>query len=1045
MWFATGGGLVRYDGIQFTLYSKDDGLVGNVVRSVFQDDDGSLWITSDEGISVFDGKTFKNYTSDDGLGTGSVWKTVKDKEGQYWFPTSFGGISKFDRNKFTTLTKKDGLKSNEYRTAFMDSRGGLWFGGKHGVVWREYGQSGYRKGFNYLSGAGQYLDGFVNKISEDAMGRILFCTENGLVVFDESRWLREGGELRKYFLLYTDRDGLAHDDVAGAITGRDSSIWIATDYGLSKFQKNRFKNYFVDENYSSNSMQAIFMDRESNLWVGTNGGGCVKIPYLNIYNFTVRDGLSSNVVNAIAGDDEGRIYIANDNGVDMFEGTTLRSISKPWHGTGDAIWSLKFDRKKNLWIGSEHHLYQYKNNHPVDRNDIYSAGGATILDIEEDVNGWLWIGTLNGLSVYDGKNTVSYTQKDGLPGNQVWCVYIANDQTIWLGVSGGLVRVDQSVAGKVSFKTWTRSEGMLDNTVNVVRQDEKGQFWIGTDLGISKFDGVQFTHYRPKTLALADNIVPVIEYDHYRNAMWFGSKGYALYDHHQEPPFLLQLLNRSRGMAGDEATTNNSLYIDAKGSVWIGSFGGLTRFVYDPDSTHLVPPLIHVERVVFRDSVRVIDNLLSTDSDLDLGEIKGSTITFEFAGLSFAEEKDNTYYYQLEGFDKDWLPSTKRNEVRYTNLDPGRYTFIVNAVSSQKQSSRAPSRLSFTVPTPLWLHPLFLMVTIMAAAIGAYGLYKFRVNQKIHRLRLQTRILENKVIVRTSELVAQKEELQNLLDKLQQTQTQLVQSEKMAALGQLVAGVAHEINNPTSILAGNVTYIEDYVRTLQTVIQKYEAHLASDTDFARSIDQFKKEVDYQFISSDLNVLLASIKNASDRIRHIVLDLRNFSRLDEVELNEADIHECVETTVKLFMNQFKHLLVIERDYRSQNKIYCYVNQINQVILNLLVNAAQAIESKFSSPTSEVIKGIIRITTLNMPDSGVKVCIRDNGHGIPDDIKPRIFDPFFTTKPVGQGTGLGLSISYGIIQKHHGTISCTGQVNEWTEFTFTLPHKPHEIPS
>ena len=399
----------------------------------------------------------------------------------------------------------------------------------------------------------------------------------------------------------------------------------------------------------------------------------------------------------------------------------------------------------------------------------------------------------------------------------------------------------------------------------------------------------------------------------------------------------------------------------------------------------------------------------------------------------------------LDGFDKEWSAPTKKTEIRYTNLRAGHYAFKVKMRNSENMPSDKVAAFVFTVPTPFWQHPLFIAMILAFMGYVTYKGYRIRVNFKIERIRQRNEFLESEVQKRTAEIVNQKNELENILDKLKQTQTQLVQSEKMAALGQLVAGVAHEINNPTSVLAGNVLYVEDYMNVLRKIIDKYENEYDHSLEFLKQVNEYKKQIDYEFVISDLDTLINSIKNAAERIRHIVLDLRNFSRLDEVEVNQANINESIETTVKLFMNQFKHVLRIHRDYQATNLIYCYINQINQVILNILINAAQAIEMKYANRGGSEISGKIDISTANSDKGGVIVRIRDNGLGISSAVKSKVFDPFYTTKPVGQGTGLGLSISYSIIEKHHGHISYESVEGEWTEFTFSLPLKPHSIPS
>ncbi len=1043
MWFATAGGVSRYNGIDFTTYTKDDGLISNVVRSVFQDDNGKLWICTEDGVSVFDGYTFFNYTSRDGLGAGTIYEMVKDRNGRYWFLSSYGGITYFDGLKFFSANEKMGAPPDDYRNAFVDHDGNLWFSGKDRFILLPYRNGKYDDSGRIfeLSDAKGFTD-----IEEDKSGHLLIGSANGLIVFDYRRFAASNGrEFSPFIERLSGTEGLVNSNIRDMAMDHDSALWIATDDGIYKWKDGKFNWYIADENISSNSCHAITVDIEGTVWVGTDGGGCFKIPYQNIFNFTMREGLSANVANAVTGDRFGNILIGTDNGVDKYDGNNLVSISDKWIAAGNTVWSLKFDQKGTLWVGTDKGIFEYANNYARPRKDIYDRSGSPVLDIATDNHSTMWFGTLNGLIVYDGKQTNFYDKKNGLPGNQVWCVFVDKNDQVWLGINGGLARVENKEKhDSLRFKVWTVNEGLQDNTVNVITQDGDGVYWIGTDLGFVKFDGSKFTPFKAKNLGLADNIVPVIEYDAKSDQLWVGSKGYGRFDHHKTPPEQTKLLNKNRGLRVDDPTTNNSFYIDAGHNVWIAHFGGLTRYSEDSIRHTSINPSVYIERVLTNDTVLRINNFDSDAKEMT-SDLENKYVVFQFAGLSFLNEKDNSYEYMLEGFDKNWSTPTRKTEVRYTNLRPGHYTFKVKMRNSENIPSNKVAEFAFTVPVPLWQHPLFIFMVIAFVGYGAYKGYRIRVNFKLSRMKKRNEYLESEVQKRTAEIVSQKDELEQILDKLKQTQTQLVQSEKMAALGQLVAGVAHEINNPTSVLAGNVLYVEDYVNVLRKIIDKYENEYNHSLEFLKRVNEYKKQIDYDFVISDLDTLMNSIKNAAERIRHIVLDLRNFSRLDEVELNEVNINESIDTTVKLFMNQFKHVLKINKDYKATNVVYCYINQINQVILNILINAAQAIESRYSGHAASEIPGRIDISTVNTEKGGVLVKIRDNGQGIASHVKARVFDPFYTTKPVGQGTGLGLSISYSIIEKHHGYISYESQEGQWTEFTFSLPFKPHEIPS
>ena len=296
-------------------------------------------------------------------------------------------------------------------------------------------------------------------------------------------------------------------------------------------------------------------------------------------------------------------------------------------------------------------------------------------------------------------------------------------------------------------------------------------------------------------------------------------------------------------------------------------------------------------------------------------------------------------------------------------------------------------------------------------------------------------------------LKEQTHELQDALDRLQRTQIQLVQNEKMASLGQLVAGIAHEINNPVSFIYSNIDPLSEYIHDLLDLLELYQQEYPQPHP---TIEEEIEAIELDFLIEDLPKLLESIKSGADRIRKIVISLRNFSRLDEAAKKRVNLHEGIESTLLILQNQIKDIEII-KDFGELPKIECYSAEINQAMMNILANAIDAVtpkksrrrittdkatEKEDSLPTSHSPRITIR-TELTHADS-VKITIADNGVGIPENIKSRIFDPFFTTKDVGSGTGLGLSVSYQIVvKKHQGKLSCNSQPGEGTEFAIELP--------
>ncbi|MFE1743689.1 ATP-binding protein [Coleofasciculus sp. H7-2] len=337
-------------------------------------------------------------------------------------------------------------------------------------------------------------------------------------------------------------------------------------------------------------------------------------------------------------------------------------------------------------------------------------------------------------------------------------------------------------------------------------------------------------------------------------------------------------------------------------------------------------------------------------------------------------------------------------------------------------------------------------------------------NQMAEKLAESYHFLEQKVIDRTAELIALNQnleieiserkqaetELQQALQNLQQTQAQLIQTEKMSSLGQMVAGVAHEINNPVNFIHGNLVYVSEYTQNLLRLVQLYQKH------YPNPITEIKEQtetVEIDFIIADLDKILSSMKIGTERIRQIVLSLRNFSRLDEADMKAVDIHEGIDSTLLILQNRLKAkpehpAIEVVKEYGNLPLVECYAGQMNQVFMNIISNAIDALEAVHGS--CFIVHGNeqstmnheqsprIRISTQVLHPDRVAVRISDNGLGMTQEVRKRLFDPFFTTKPVGQGTGLGLSISYQIVvEKHSGMLRCISETGQGAEFWIEIP--------
>jgi signal transduction histidine kinase len=296
------------------------------------------------------------------------------------------------------------------------------------------------------------------------------------------------------------------------------------------------------------------------------------------------------------------------------------------------------------------------------------------------------------------------------------------------------------------------------------------------------------------------------------------------------------------------------------------------------------------------------------------------------------------------------------------------------------------------------------------------------VGEHTRALELARQTLEQRVEERT-------QELQEALQNLKQTQVQLIQTEKMSSLGQLVSGVAHEINNPINFIHGNLVYANEYAQELLRLIDLYQQEYPN---LRAALQDQIDASNLDFIRTDLPKLVASMEMGTERIQKIVQSLRNFSRLDEAEVKVVNIHEGIDNTLLILNHRLKHGIEVVKKYGDLPLVPCYPAQLNQVFMNILANALDALMAE----EAQLVKQIV-IQTQKVDSQQIRVGIWNNGSRIPYEIRDKLFDPFFTTKPVGQGTGLGLTICYQIVEKHRGKIEVISEPGQGTEFAIVLP--------
>jgi len=367
----------------------------------------------------------------------------------------------------------------------------------------------------------------------------------------------------------------------------------------------------------------------------------------------------------------------------------------------------------------------------------------------------------------------------------------------------------------------------------------------------------------------------------------------------------------------------------------------------------------------------------------------------------------------------------------------------------------------YTVLGLVFLKPKLLAMTseiqletasfVLEPEITEYQQTKVRVYEDLEQSVAQ---LKQKLAQANKRLQAEIKECQQAKSQLQQTQSQLVQNEKMSSLGMMVAGIAHEINNPVNFVCGNITPAKEYIQDLLGLVELYQQHHPKPV---RAVDEYANAIDLDFLVKDLPKLLDSMKVGAERTRDIIISLRSFSRMDKTQMTRVNIHDGLESTLLILKHRLKAKperaeIEVVKNYGVLPPVECYPGQLNQVFMNILANAVDAIEWKGVSleqlgsekqtpnlsPRIEICTEVVETQETTPNSQSVVIRIRDNGPGIKERVRRLLFDPFFTTKPVGQGTGLGLSISYQIVvTSHNGQLDCVSMPGTGTEFIIQIP--------
>jgi ligand-binding sensor domain-containing protein/signal transduction histidine kinase len=1065
MWYSSKKGLYSYDGNHITSFKNNplnpNSILSNLLESVYADSNGNIWIGSlGKGLDRFDPESgifthFHHDPSDPAsLSNDTVTAILRDKHGTLWIGTH-GGLDQFDpiTNKFSHYRYKAddpaSLSSNQVRTIYEDRQGTLWIG--TGSPYPNDGggpEDGGLNRMNHKTGTfTRYLhdptnihslvNNKVSTIFEDNQGVLWIGTAgNGLhkmnrqketferLAFDPEHPEKLSGPA-------INKETSTYEHITFFIQDAAGSYWFGTaDAGLYYFNPGigKIVNYKGSEHSSSefidNGAFKAFASRDNILWIGGTQGNIYHVdPLRKEIPHTL---ISSAPVNSFYEDPNGAFWIGTARELiksDKDKVILNRYVieSNPVTAYENQIYTITGDHKGNMWVGSVSGLgmwdqktekfIRYKN----EPKNINSLSNNDVISIYEDSETNFWIGTFRGLNLLDRK-TGSFTQ------------YFMNPaDTFYFGLNV-VTSVLEDKTGKMWIASWNGSGVYLFNRENKkfksflkgssimkIYEDADGVLWAGGIDGLYKYnsDIDNFIRYSDSgSPAGISDVFSIVEDD--QKYLWLGTSDGIVRLNPQRNE--TSKYGKNYGI-GDNTLVYGSSYKRLNGDICFGDATGYFSFSPVELIRNLKAPEIVfsgfrlADKIVKPGDGGPVNVSLSQQPEIRL-RYDQDVFSFDFAAIDYANPEENRLIYFLENYDNNWCQASSEQRAYYFNIPPGKYAFRVKAVNSY--GVWAEKKIDVIIMPPWWgtwwAYCIYGFLFIAAA---------FGIDRYMRRRLLQA----EKERSRDREL-SQAKEIEKAYTELKATQTQLIQSEKMASLGELTAGIAHEIQNPLNFVNNFSEVNIELISELKEEITK--GKLEEVKAIADDIEQNEQKINFHGKRADA----------------IVKGMLQHSRISNGQKSLTDINSLADEFLRL---SFHGLRAKDKSFSADfkmdlaenlPKINVIAQDIGRVMLNLINNAFYAVsEKKKLLPDDQDYKPTVIVSTKKSNDKA-EIRVMDNGNGIPDNVLEKIFQPFFTTKPAGQGTGLGLSLSYDIIKAHGGELKVETKDGEGTVFIINL---------
>ena len=1054
LWFGTQEGLVRFDGVRFTVFDRTSTreMKSAWIRFLLEDGEGGMWIsytTRGTGVARYKDGNLRAYGTKDGLRSDNVNFAHETRDSSTWFIHGPWGISRYKNGVMTTYGRAEGLPSDTVFAVSDDAKGNLWFATPQGIV--RYDQKSYTL-FSTQNGLPQNRVWFINNrgdcIFEDSKKTIWMATDSGLVRFDNGtmrtltksdgllenrvRDIIEDREGTLWFVTTSGINSLTNgimasyrpprpfEVVSEYFAGKDNDIWLATGRGLWRFNNGTYDHFGVENGMSDESCNSVLVDQEGSVWFGTETNGLNRLREGKFVNYGRERGIKDEHLTSVFEDSKGTLWLGSATGgiasisggsttvFDEKQGLTRRmhGVSEGpdgtiWFAAADGLHALRngrvarysmgggpdstqlraiiFRKSGDLTVADYHQVYRLRDKRFENLLPSVIPGGISV--VVEDAEENLWIGTYSTGVYRFGKDSLTHFSADqGFTGPRVFAIFPDHAGNIWIGTADdGLFRFRD---GK--FAQFTPATGFCDFGVGSIIEDNLGSMWFSGNKGV----------YRIKKQALEDFATG--------KSQSYSFDAYGTAD----------------GMKSRETNAEGlpNVWKMHDGRIVFPTVAGAA--IVDPAKIRLntVPPRVVIEKFSADNSPR--------DMHAEIALPPGTgNLEFQYVGITFIGSDRVQYRYKLEGYEKEWVNPGTRNAAYYTHLGPGNYAFHVIAANADGVWDSTGASVAFSIKPHFYEAGWFYVLAGLGFLLGGPSLYFMRVRQ----LKRRETELAGLVDERTKEL-------SGALDHLKETQNQLVLSEKMASLGQLTAGIAHEIKNPLNFITNFAALSGDLTRDLRQ-------ELAAERD---RVDK-ARAVEIEGILNDLETNVEKINQHGKRADSIVRGMLLHSRGKAGERQDTDLNALLLEYTNLAYHGMRaqdHTfnVKLETDLDPTiGKISVVPQDLSRAFLNIVNNACYAANDRRKTATNG-FNPVVKVTARNLNEN-VEIRVRDNGSGIPQSILKKIFNPFFTTKPAGAGTGLGLSLSYDIItQVHKGYIKVDTKEGEFTEFIIVIPRNP-----